>query len=667
MQNILHHLPNIFTLLAWTALWFIGGVWTAKGAFNLRRNEVTLVGFAIGLVMQTWLVNLLAQVLPFQSAIWLAAVFVLLVGLAFLLPSGWRELYRIPVYPLQWLALLILAYSFTMITRGLAIFDDYAHLPTTSILATGDIPPRFALNPNASYGYHYFLMLFVAQLMRLGDIFPWVALDLGRGLSFGLGIVLTAIWVQRLTFSRLAGFIGGTLAAFISGTRWLMLLLPSGMYNRISNSVEMIGSAAQSAPSLAEALTGKWVMEGAGPFAFPFAFANGINQPGILAHGPNGMIGAAMGTPLLLTFNRWKGWRGGVISTILMGAGSLVSETGLALSLAAWAGITLFEMIRTRKFAVPATLRNWWLVLVASLVITILQGGTWSDVVVGGLARLFSGVTPESYQTMGFGLVWPPTVVSSHLGVLSLANPTQLFTALIEIGPALILLPLAIIYGIKAFRNKRWYEAASILGGLITIPLLFVQYTGSAGVRNTSRLYGFIGLAQGWGMPLAWMWARKRSETIKAALAVLGSVVVFGGMVLLGIEMTAAQKPVRSSFITELDEPFAAAYWNKLDKNYMLFDSNPSRGVTLFGLFTNASDTWLIQKKEWEVLYEKPDPYDLRAAGYGYLYIDNVYWYDIKTLEKAHLRDACVQLVKEVKHKRLDDFRRLYDIRTCIK
>jgi hypothetical protein len=30
---------------------------------------------------------------------------------------------------------------------GLAILDDYQNLPTTALIATGDIPPHFPLNP----------------------------------------------------------------------------------------------------------------------------------------------------------------------------------------------------------------------------------------------------------------------------------------------------------------------------------------------------------------------------------------------------------------------------------------------------------------------------------------------------------------------------------------
>ncbi len=667
MRDLIQNLPYLLATLAWVLLWATGGYWMVRSAFNLRSNELGLIGFSVGLVTQTWLTNLLARWIPFTTTIWLTAVIVLITGLIFALPEGWRNLFRFKISPWQWIIFAILAYSFTAMARGLAIFDDYAHLPTTSILATGDIPPHFPLNPSASYGYHYFLMLFAAQVMRLANLPAWVALDAARGLSFGLSMLMIFIWVERITWSKVAGFVGAAFAAFAGGTRWLLLLLPSGILAKVSSQVTMLGSAAQSSPDLAKGLISPWIMEGAGPFLFPLAYGNGISSPSILGHGPNGLIGGALATPLLMTFNRWKNWRALVITVIIMAAGSLLSETGLLLSLAAWGLLTLYEMIRQRKFSIPPTLRKWWLVIILSFIISVLQGGTWTDVIAGFINRLAGSPAAESYQTMGFALVWPPTIVSANLGVLSLTNPWQMLAAAAEIGPMIIMLPLVAIYGLKAARNRRWYEAAGILGAFITLPLMFVQYTGSAGVRNTSRLYDFIGIAGAWAVPVGWMWLKRRSETLKAAAVVLSLVLIMGGVVLFGISLIAAQRPVASSFIGQLDEPFQEKYWNKLDRGMMLFDHNPYRGVTLFGLFTNAGQTWLIQKPQWEALYEAPDPYALRAEGYGYYYSDELSWYDLNTTEKASFSEPCVRLVEEVKHKRLNQWRRLYDIRECVK
>ena len=77
-----------------------------------------------------------------------------------------------------------------MISRGLAIFDDYAHLPTISIMATGEIPPQFALNPDIPYSYHYFLLLFGAQIISLTGIMPWTAWDIARTFTIAPAVFL---------------------------------------------------------------------------------------------------------------------------------------------------------------------------------------------------------------------------------------------------------------------------------------------------------------------------------------------------------------------------------------------------------------------------------------------------------------------------------------------
>jgi len=212
---LIRNLGQIVSLVGWIALWSLGGIWIARRAFNLRPNEQALVGLAVGLVMEDLLVNFLGFVLPFELACWIGVGLVFVAGLVLALtgeqPGGRRSLRSLlpSLVPGQWLVLLILVALFYGIGRGMAIFDDYAHLPTVSLMATGDVPPHFSLDPSVPYGYHYFLLLVAAQIVRLGDIFPWVALDFARALSLGMAVLLAAIWVQRLTRSRLAGLLGG--------------------------------------------------------------------------------------------------------------------------------------------------------------------------------------------------------------------------------------------------------------------------------------------------------------------------------------------------------------------------------------------------------------------------------------------------------------------------
>src|SRR5512140_3277252 len=92
-----------------------------------------------------------------------AAVLILVAGLA----AAWRG----PRLPWRadlraWPQLVVLAgltLLFVMIGRGLALFDDYWHIPLISVMAAGDIPPHFYLDPTQPMAYHYGLQVLAAR------------------------------------------------------------------------------------------------------------------------------------------------------------------------------------------------------------------------------------------------------------------------------------------------------------------------------------------------------------------------------------------------------------------------------------------------------------------------------------------------------------------------
>ena len=325
MRFLLELLP----LMLWTGMWVAGGWMLAATSFHLRRSENSLVGAAIGLVLETWLANLLAHVLPVVVSFWLSAGIICLAGVV----SGVvfrRELdFELSWRP--WCVLGGLSLIFTLIGRGLGIFDDYQNLPTISLMAAGDVPPHFALNPSLNFGYHYFLLLFAAQLMRLGSIFPWTALDVGRGLIMALPLMLAALWANRLTRSRLAGVLTGAMLAFAGGARWLLLFLPPTWLKHVSDNITLIGSASTSAPSLAQAMLGNWKIDGAGPIAFPFAFYTGINQPYVMAYTGISGSGILILLLVLLTANRRRYWGAEIILAAVLASLALANEIAFLL------------------------------------------------------------------------------------------------------------------------------------------------------------------------------------------------------------------------------------------------------------------------------------------------------------------------------------------------
>lgn len=665
---MLEKLPFLLWLLSWT----LGGLLLTSAAFHLPRRFILGVGLALGAVTEVWLANLLGFLLPAPVAFCGGALLTLALGLIFSWPLNLDKLHQL--IPASWgqiLALLLLTYLFSAIGRGLLLFEDYQNLPTISLMARGDIPPTFALDPNVRFGYHYLMLLFAAQIMRLGGIVPWNALDFTRGLFFALTLLLTYLWVARMTRSRLAALVGALFAAFAGGTRWLLLLLPPAWVAGLSKHITLLGSAAQSVPGLAGGLLLPWAIDGGPPLPFPFAFVNGITPPLILSHGGSGMMVSALTILLLIVYRFVRDWRGGLVMVILLAALANLSEHAY---LAAFFGLGLALLLywmRTRSLKIPHDYLPWIGLGAASGLFAAFQGGVLTELVRGVLEPRAGAAATDSYFTIGFSLNPRPTVISGHLGLLDLTNPPQLLVALFEIGPILLAIPITALWGWKMLKAHRWWDAALVFGGVMGIASLFLQYEGSAGVTATSRLFGdLLTPLTLLAVPLLWTWAKSRATFIKQSLLTLGFVTIFGGMMLFGIELTAAQKPVLPLAMQTMDVQIYNEYWDKLPSDALVFDTLPARAVTIFGRFTDSNETWYVPKQSWIALAQNPLPRDLRAAGFDYFYYSLINWESFSPEVQSALEDSCVKLVTQADGIRSEtDFRkswvRLVDIRGC--
>jgi len=653
---------DVFIMGLWVASWVLGGIWLTGATFRLARREHLLVGMVLGLTLETLLANGLGRFLPPDPAFVVSGILTLLAGAGLaIIRDGWRSLLRLP---LDWpaaLGTLFLTIIFTQVGRGLAIFDDYAHLPTTSLLAAGELPLKFALNPAAHYSYHYFLLLFAAQVVRIGDLAVWFALDLARAFAFALTIALAFTWVRRMTRSIWAGVLGGLVFLFAGGSRWLALLLPGNLLETISGQVNLIGSGSASGPDFLTALNGPWIIEGGASLEFPFAFVNGILQPGVLAMlGPNSTFLLALTLTILLTCNRRRGWLAAIPIMVWVAALNLLTESGILLGLAGWGLVVVAEFVRRRKWRLPAELRFWLTGWAGGTLLGLFQGGAMTQIAVD----LLGLGAAESYQTIGFKLSGTPLLVSTHLGALSLVKPATLLLALIEAGPLVFAVPLAALWGWKAFRAGHWYEAALVVSGVLSMGVLFIQFSGSTGLRNTARLYEFITLGLIYAVPLGWLWANRKGW-LRRSLAMAGLFIAcLGGLVSWGIELTAIPRPVYSYFINNLDTMAMAQYWDKLDPDALVFDPQPNRAPTLFARYTNSSQTWYAYKPEWLELRANPDPAVLHLAGYDYLYLDADYWEELSPAIQTRISTGCAQQLIELEDWR-HDYRWLYDLRSC--
>jgi hypothetical protein len=119
----------------------------------------------------------------------------------------------------------------------------------------------------------------------------------------------------------------------------------------------------------------------------------------------------------------------------------------------------------------------------------------------------------------------------------------------------------------KLFAHPGGTKPPLVLSGVLSLLMIIVEFAGSTGVRNTSRLYQFSGLCLSFCVPLGWMYVRRRSDTHKSAAVDLPAVTMFGGIILAGIQIPAMQQPVYSYFLSDLDVQWNVIIgidWNRM-------------------------------------------------------------------------------------------------------
>ncbi len=213
---------NAADLLLFAALslaWAGGGWLLVVHVFRLRPAERLVTGLATGLLLFLTVSNLLANLLPLTISLWLAGLLILASGLGAAFRA--QPQVRFPWQdfkfwqPLASLGLLIIL--FTLIQRGLALFDEFLHMPMVSIMAAGDIPPHFYLDPAVKFTYHYGLQVFAAALIRLAGFTPWAALDVSKAITISFTAVLGYTWILRKTNQRFPALTGAFALIFAGG------------------------------------------------------------------------------------------------------------------------------------------------------------------------------------------------------------------------------------------------------------------------------------------------------------------------------------------------------------------------------------------------------------------------------------------------------------------
>ncbi len=651
-------------------LWAAGGWLLTTGLFHLKQRENLIAGLATGFLLFIVLSNLLAQFLPILIAYWLSSLLILISGVVTVLlkrGSAHFGIASLRAWP-QIVALLAITVVFTLILRGLAIFDDYYHLPMISVMATGDIPPHFYLDPTLHLPYHYGLQVFAAGMVRLGGFFPWSAWDISRAAVLAFSAMLGWLWIRRLTRSSLAAYLGSGLLVLGGATRWLLLFIPPPILSQMGANLHMDISGLAAGGSLVTDLTNHWPMDGGGPINFPFAFASGIFEPLNMQLGATGAMWEMTILLLLLVWRREKtGIAGSLILGLLLASLALSAEHVYA---ALFAGMViiflvyiLIAAIRRRPLRI-ASFTPYAIPLAASAILVVFQGGF----ITGGLMHAFYALTGRAYKMVttdfqGFSLRWPPAMPSGHFGPLSLLNPGQIVILLAETGPALLLLVFAAIYWLRALRKTHRLAQALASGAILS--LVFPVFFRYGLDFDITRLVGAaLWLSVMLAFPFLWMWLSKALQGYRILAGFGYGVMIYSGLVMLAIELVAIPAPKTTYYLQFGESNFARQYWNRLEPQAQILDWKPERAVLLFGRASFAGEDVYQHAPQWKALVNAPDPARVAASGYSYVYMDELWWQELTPALQSAYDQPCVHIVDQMKFTG-NEFRKLYNVEAC--
>ena len=661
---------DIASFLLLCALWALGGLLIVSSGFHLKPREKLITGLAAGFLLFIVLSNLLAQILPLTVAYWSSSGILFLSGLVLALLSKMRP--RIDFSLLRWWPQIAILFGvilgFTMILRGLAIFDDYYHLPMISVMATGDIPPHFYLDPSLHLPYHYGLQVFAAGMVRLGGFFPWSAWDISRAGAFGFTVLLAWLWIRRMTSAQLPAYLGTGLLIFGGASRWLLLLIPPSLLTHMGANLHMDISGMTAGGNLVADLVNRWPMDGGGPFPFPYAFASGILEP---LNMQLGATGAMWEMTILLLLLLWTPRKTSYASTLtislLLASLALSAEHVFA---AVFAGLVIVFMVYAIINAVRhrphklASLAPWGIPLMVSAVLALFQGGY----ITGGVLSWFSRLTGHTYPMVttdfqGFSIRWPPAIPSGHFGPLSLFDPGQIVVMLAEAGPALILFPLVIIYWLRNLRKAHRLPQALAAGSILS--LLFPVFFRYGLDFDITRLVGAsLWLSYALAFPVVWLSVVNARQGYRLLAGLGYGVAVYAGLVMLAVELIAIPMPQTTYYLRYKESELARAYWNRLEKDAQVLDSRPERAVLLFGRASFAATDVYKRSPIWEALIASPDPTEVASDGYSYIYMDEVWWQRLSPKIQAAYNQPCVQLIAKMKLTG-PEFRELFNVQAC--
>ena len=97
-------------------------------------------------------------------------------------------------------------------------------------------------------------------------------------------MVLVFVFLKRHLRQTWKAVAGTAIFPFLSGTRYLLAILPAQVMQQINPLIEFEGVSTDLNANLAQSLNMTWTIAGGPPGGYPFAYLNSFHQPFIMEH-----------------------------------------------------------------------------------------------------------------------------------------------------------------------------------------------------------------------------------------------------------------------------------------------------------------------------------------------------------------------------------------------
>ncbi len=635
-------------------LWFlslllilVGGWLLATHVASLESGERVLAGFALGLVAYIWIVNWIGRLLPPFWAFLGAAVIVLLLGVLSAYPfrGPWLDLNDLRIGP--WItAGIILFWVFLRISKGIGLFDELSNLATISTIANGQIPVHAYFGEASLHRYHYAIHFLGAAMMQLGRFTPWSAFDLSKSIAWSLSLLLAGLVGKRYLRIPYGPVLMAAAWGLSGGSRWLMLLLPSRVLAVLEQHVRLTGIASG---GLGAALSSTLPMELSPPIGYPFAFLSGINQSYVMAHGGERTFEPILLLLAVLMLERPVRRYGTALYSVLFCVWALASETSFVLavtSLVILAAVRYFRQGRRLEALQP--LRAPLIGLLLAVPLILIQGGVISSMaqqVVFGTPIAGPPSADRHFGLMGFYLRWPPAILSGQMGSMPLSDPWALFAGLLEMGVIVIMLPWCTWRWWRGQRDVWPVQFLLSLAWLGVLIPLFIAWVADSNVTHItdSGLDAAV-------LVLVLMLAGRLAPpttTARNAFNLAGSIVLalmlVPGIVLLGIQLTAAHSVVLSEHFGDAEARLLQQAWGRLPPNSKVL-GNVGPASILTGQLT--AGIWQLppgdEREVWGQMLSAPRLQPLLDHGFDFVYLDSRWWNQLDAVSQQELQAPCI-------------------------